>query len=513
MKIFTLNLMTTPEYNWWRGKRVNDNIPMPGQENTRPIEEHLQVEEEKIGLGLDIDIYKLEADKLRKGKNKTKEDLDSLKTDYKKLRLSIRTAGLRVRVAELEKSLHQYHSRNSAIELRANLSKIEELKGKIGELKDALQNCELRVKFLEKNNEHWQEQLHRSQVQANILSLKYESDSDCGRELACLIRKLIAGGHDKGKSPMIDSGDDHEDHAYPPTITPTNIQARPDVYPQRVPVTIRSQYQASTLTPMNFPTGSGSNLRDNPTNPVVPDLDDVMGIVKFDDPSGPNVTENSLPNHSDKGVNAIIENSEERPKGARKYCVLHVEEGYDIQECTEFKTTVQNLMDDMEMEFYEEIKGSEKGEFHASEDGLTEKAQKMIVGKEALPGKRLEKCLQVRVEVPMLMDKRDHFGLGYKPDAKQRRKETFVSEGTIHPERKMSRKETAKEMLGNLSINAISEEGIREENLSGICPYEPGSVLNNWTMEEIPLTFRANSKSSDINDMSNTATDSGSPFE
>ncbi|MBA0879216.1 hypothetical protein Goshw_030435, partial [Gossypium schwendimanii] len=53
-----------------------------------------QLEEEKIQLGLDVDIQILEADKLRNGKNKSEEDLDSLKTDYKKLRRSIRTAGL-----------------------------------------------------------------------------------------------------------------------------------------------------------------------------------------------------------------------------------------------------------------------------------------------------------------------------------------------------------------------------------------------------------------------------------
>ncbi|MBA0756457.1 hypothetical protein Gogos_021498 [Gossypium gossypioides] len=45
-------------------------------------------------LGLDADIHKLEAEKLRKGKNKAEKDLDSLKTNYKKLRLSMRTAGL-----------------------------------------------------------------------------------------------------------------------------------------------------------------------------------------------------------------------------------------------------------------------------------------------------------------------------------------------------------------------------------------------------------------------------------
>ncbi|MBA0630920.1 hypothetical protein Godav_002968 [Gossypium davidsonii] len=43
MKRFTVNPMATLEYDWWWGKRVNDNIPISSQENTRPIEEHLQV--------------------------------------------------------------------------------------------------------------------------------------------------------------------------------------------------------------------------------------------------------------------------------------------------------------------------------------------------------------------------------------------------------------------------------------------------------------------------------------
>ncbi|MBA0754985.1 hypothetical protein Gogos_021139, partial [Gossypium gossypioides] len=47
-----------------------------------------------MNLRLDEDIQKLEAEKLRKGTNKAEKDLDSLKTDYKKLRLSMRTAGL-----------------------------------------------------------------------------------------------------------------------------------------------------------------------------------------------------------------------------------------------------------------------------------------------------------------------------------------------------------------------------------------------------------------------------------
>ncbi|KAA3483256.1 trans-resveratrol di-O-methyltransferase-like [Gossypium australe] len=49
-------------------------------------------------------------------------------------------------------------------------------------------------------------------------------------------------------------------------------------------------------------------------------------------------------------------------------------------------------------------------------------------------------------------------------------------------------------MLGNLSINPISEEGIGEENLSCICP----------TYLEV---------SPNINDMSDATTDSGFPFK
>ncbi|KAA3483443.1 trans-resveratrol di-O-methyltransferase-like [Gossypium australe] len=85
-------------------------------------------------------------------------------------------------------------------------------------------------------------------------------------------------------------------------------------------------------------------------------------------------------------------------------------------------------------------------------------------------------------------------------------------------------------MLGNFSINVISEEGIKEENLSRIFPYIPGSVLNNWTAEDIQFLcqFQSNVQNthvvlslrviriflfSDINDTSNTATDSEFPFE
>ncbi|KAA3462589.1 hypothetical protein EPI10_029062 [Gossypium australe] len=279
--------------------------------------------------------------------------------------------------------------------------------------------------------------------------------------------------------------------------------AQPDAYSWRAPVTIRpQQYQACTSTPMNYPKGSSSNLGDNPTNPVLPDLDMAgmdkakidakdlslvpdlvlppkfktlefekyngtscpeahitmfyqrmtgytfmkqyshvtdmtpdritlqniekkqnesfsatkifpnivmsgemiekairsgkiyagenakrsaprkkenelierfikMGIVKFDDPLVRNVAGNPLPSHSDQGVNTIIESggrrtranvAEERPKGMKSYCEFHDEEGHKIQECIVFRALVQSLMDNKEIEFYEEVKSSEEGE-------------------------------------------------------------------------------------------------------------------------------------------------------
>ncbi|MBA0635365.1 hypothetical protein Godav_025224 [Gossypium davidsonii] len=120
MKRLAVGPITTPEYDEWRVRRVNNNILKSSHEGSQSIEEHLQVvpseleilnkdferrnaelekqieqtEEEKMNLRLDADVQKLEAERLRKGKARAEEDLDSLKIDYKKLRLSMRTVGL-----------------------------------------------------------------------------------------------------------------------------------------------------------------------------------------------------------------------------------------------------------------------------------------------------------------------------------------------------------------------------------------------------------------------------------
>ncbi|MBA0881002.1 hypothetical protein Goshw_029561, partial [Gossypium schwendimanii] len=120
-------------------------------------------------LGLDVDVQKLETEKLRKGKNKAEEDLDKkIKADRweKKFREVQRRSEalekslseyqkekfeLKGRIAELKRSLHQYRSQNSAMELKASLSKIEEIKGRIEELESVLRSFEIRTEYLEIN--------------------------------------------------------------------------------------------------------------------------------------------------------------------------------------------------------------------------------------------------------------------------------------------------------------------------------------------------------------------------
>ncbi|XP_040942324.1 uncharacterized protein [Gossypium hirsutum] len=172
----------------------------------------------------------------------------------------------------------------------------------------------------------------------------------------------------------------------------------------------------------------------------------------------------------------------------------------------------------------------------------TKMGLQLMVGMRALPGRGLGRHIQGRVEALVLKDKFDRFGLGYRPDMKQKKKEmekrqerrmarlsgkevkwepmtfphiseTFVSGGIIHPQRRIPVKESINEMLENVHIDAIHEDTNEEGTLLDIRPYEPGSVLNNWTAEEIPEVFRAFSESLDINGMSNSAMDPENPFE
>ncbi|MFQ6643667.1 hypothetical protein Gotur_018799 [Gossypium turneri] len=204
MKRLAVGPIATSEYIEWWGRRINDNISGPSQGDSQPTQKHPQVvpseleiiiqnfkirnaelekkieqmKEEKINLRLDMDVQKQETEKLRKWKNKAEGDLDKekIKADrwerkFQKARMLNETleksllesrnkkGELKARVAELEKILYQYQNRNSVIELR------------IREVADYLQTLA---------------------VQADILSVKYELESDRGQELASLLRKIKA---------------------------------------------------------------------------------------------------------------------------------------------------------------------------------------------------------------------------------------------------------------------------------------------------------------------------------
>ncbi|MBA0753918.1 hypothetical protein Gogos_019890 [Gossypium gossypioides] len=104
------------------------------------------MEEENINLRLDMDVQKLEA---------RNEALEKILSENQKEK-----GKLKNRVAELKRSLRQYQNRDSAIELRTSLSRIEEMKKRIKELETALQNCEIRIEYFEANKDRHNEQLH-----------------------------------------------------------------------------------------------------------------------------------------------------------------------------------------------------------------------------------------------------------------------------------------------------------------------------------------------------------------
>ncbi|MBA0672434.1 hypothetical protein Goklo_029208, partial [Gossypium klotzschianum] len=143
MKILAVGPTITSEYNQWRDQRVNDNILASNPKNARSLEEHLQVlpseieiikqEFEKRSLELGKKIEQLEEEKMQLGL-----DVDDTRAREVTLGKSLlvcqnEKTELKARVTELERLLHQYRSRSSAVELKTSLDKIEELKGQVRE--------------------------------------------------------------------------------------------------------------------------------------------------------------------------------------------------------------------------------------------------------------------------------------------------------------------------------------------------------------------------------------------
>ncbi|XP_040964519.1 uncharacterized protein [Gossypium hirsutum] len=180
---------------------------------------------------------------------------------------------LKDRVIVLEGSLRKYQNRNSAIELKASLSKIEEMKQIIEELEMTLQNCENRIKHLEANENRNKEQLHYFQNQVrsrdHIMEEAVDMDQRMERleqsqkemqeqlqkqmnEQQKMIDKMMESqgsmmaqltqwfnkGIDKGKGSVLNVEEgDNEGPVYPPDFTPQQVE----IYPRKSSVTIRPQ--------------------------------------------------------------------------------------------------------------------------------------------------------------------------------------------------------------------------------------------------------------------------------
>ncbi|MFQ6646203.1 hypothetical protein Gotur_019745 [Gossypium turneri] len=176
MKRLAVAPMTTPEYSKWWVRRINDNIPGPSSESSQSIEEHLRIVPSELEIiKQDFERRNAELEKKIESKSdrwerKFQEVQARNEALEKSLSVSQKEKGeLKDRVVELEGSLRQYRSQNSVIELKASLSKIEEVKSKIEELEAALRNCEIREVA---------DHLQTFAVKADTLSVKYELESD-----------------------------------------------------------------------------------------------------------------------------------------------------------------------------------------------------------------------------------------------------------------------------------------------------------------------------------------------
>ncbi|MBA0669480.1 hypothetical protein Goklo_007504 [Gossypium klotzschianum] len=125
-------------------------------------------------------------------------------------------------------------------------------------------------------------------VQANILCLRYESESNQGQELAWLLRKV--------KAMSIRAM---------PYIIPISLKTHATFVPKLVDANAQYEYNAGIM---------GHSIKNCTAFKKLIERFIKMGLVRFDDPSRPNVVGNPLPNHSDQWVNAIIESGGKRTK-------------------------------------------------------------------------------------------------------------------------------------------------------------------------------------------------------
>ncbi|KAG8500869.1 hypothetical protein CXB51_002881 [Gossypium anomalum] len=292
LKGVAIGLATTPEYVEWRGRMINDSIPEPNMEGARPMEEYLQVipseleimkqeferkilelekriaklEEEKMYLSLDIDVQKMEVEKERKEKRKIEEDRDDLKEHYKKAQVSLRRAKIRGSSDQLQKQVQEGKARAEYWE-----KKFQEMQ--LRNLALEGENKGLKSKITELGRSLRWHRNHDSTVEIKELKSKVEDlKAELQEEEYDGRNGSVTEGTDKGKAPMAITEEENE--GPPAGFTLLHAPLQTEAPPRRPSTTVRPQHgPIDAGIHVNFHVGSGFNMGDNPTNPLVPDLD------------------------------------------------------------------------------------------------------------------------------------------------------------------------------------------------------------------------------------------------
>ncbi|KAK5842863.1 hypothetical protein PVK06_005277 [Gossypium arboreum] len=196
-----------------------------------------KLEEEKMYLSLDVDVQKIEVKKWQQEVQEERAKVEYWEKKFQEMQaqnqaLEKDNQGLKAKVTELGRSLHHHRNRNSAVELKASLNKIEEMKHNIEGLEIALQNCELQIEQLEAREGHWKGELHHFQDQEQLAKIQQQMKDqmlEVQRNMMAEMAQLLKGVADEGKTSMTITEEDNEDH--PPGFIPPHVQTQPEAYP------------------------------------------------------------------------------------------------------------------------------------------------------------------------------------------------------------------------------------------------------------------------------------------
>ena len=154
--------------------------------------------------------------------------------------------------------------------------------------------------------------------------------------------------------------------------------------------------------------------------------------------------------------------------------------------------------------------------------GVTHSGIRQVPGKGAQVGRGLGRRLQGMLKPIVVVQKKDRFGLGHKPDRKGRQRfmeekrqsriasflgkekdstrmnipplsSSFLSACFINPEMSQGGEEEVMvdvaETFGSLSIDMVEIED-QEARGTGLPPFPQGQTLDNWTVVELPVVFK-----------------------